>query len=296
MKVLKININKPVHFISGGLFITERPWIHSQRIIDSFEIIIGLNKILYIQEGSTKYEVKPGDVLLLLPNRIHKGYIECDEDLSFYWFHFYCQEHHDIMDKSTANEELLLITTHSLSQHPIADIYVPLFCTPANLDRINILSQQLLHVANSNYYIYHGANYLLTSLLIELSEQYIVSEIKQSRTQSDLNLEKIKEWIRINIHNDISVASIAEKFNYNKTYLSRLFKQKTGMSLLEYLHYMKIRKAKQLLATTSYSIKEISYSVGIQDEKYFMRLFKKHENMTPSEFRKAYYRIHMNNN
>lgn len=296
MKVLKININKPVHFISGGLFITERPWIHSQRIIDSFEIIIVLNKILYIQEGSTKYEVKPGDVLLLLPNRIHKGYIECDEDLSFYWFHFYCQEPHDIMDKSTANEELLLITTHSLSQHPIADIYVPLFCTPANLDRINILSQQLLHVANSNYYIYHGANYLLTSLLIELSEQYIVSEIKQSRTQSDLKLEKIKEWIRINIHNDISVASIAEKFNYNKTYLSRLFKQKTGMSLLEYLHYMKIRKAKQLLATTSYSIKEISYSVGIQDEKYFMRLFKKHENMTPSEFRKAYYRIHMNNN
>ncbi|WP_017434283.1 helix-turn-helix domain-containing protein [Saccharococcus caldoxylosilyticus] len=296
MKFLKVNINKPVHFISGGQFITEQPWTHSQRIIDSFEIIIGINKILYIQEDNTQYEVKPGDVLLLLPNHVHKGYIECDGGLSFYWFHFYCQEYHEIIDKSAVNDDLLLMSTHSLSQHPITDIYLPLFWTPSNLDRINILSQQLLDVANSNYYIYHSTNYLLTSLLIELSEQYIALEIKQNRTQADLNLERIKEWIRINIHNDISVASIAEKFNYNKTYLSRFFKQKTGMSLLKYLHYMKIRKAKQLLSSTSYSIKEISYKVGIQDEKYFMRLFKKHENMTPSEFRKAYYRIHMNNN
>jgi YesN/AraC family two-component response regulator len=47
------------------------------------------------------------------------------------------------------------------------------------------------------------------------------------------------------------------------------------MNVLEYLHYLKIRKAKELLSSTSYSIKEISYQVGINDEKYFMRLFKK---------------------
>ncbi|MGI8384332.1 helix-turn-helix domain-containing protein [Robertmurraya sp. P23] len=67
------------------------------------------------------------------------------------------------------------------------------------------------------------------------------------------------------------------------------------MNVLEYLHYLKIRKAKELLSSTSYIIKEISYQVGIYDEKYFMRLFKKHENMTPSEFRKAYSRINLNN-
>lgn len=199
--------------------------------------------------------------------------------------HFYCQESYDIIEKSSINQELPLTSTN-LSNDPVNDVYLPLFFTPSNPDRFNILSQQLLHVANSNYYINHSTNYLLTSLLIELSQQYISLEIKQNKSQADLNLERIKEWLRINIHHDITVTSIAEKFNYNKSYLTRLFKQKTGMNVLEHLHYMKIRKAKELLSGTSYSIKEIAYQVGVNDEKYFMRLFKKHENMTLQNFEK----------
>lgn len=65
------------------------------------------------------------------------------------------------------------------------------------------------------------------------------------------------------------------------------------MCMQEYIHKLKISKAKELLYSGQ-SIKEIAYSLGFQDEKYFMRLFKKYENVTPTEFRKAYYRTYIN--
>jgi YesN/AraC family two-component response regulator len=58
---------------------------------------------------------------------------------------------------------------------------------------------------------------------------------------------------------------------------------------------IKISKAKELLIRTNESIKMIAFAIGINDEKYFMRLFKKYEKVTPSEFRQAYYRVLMNN-
>ncbi|WP_245308217.1 helix-turn-helix domain-containing protein [Halalkalibacter urbisdiaboli] len=89
--------------------------------------------------------------------------------------------------------------------------------------------------------------------------------------------------------------SIAEKFNYNRDYLSRMFKQHTGTNLQEYIHLNKLAKAKELLTRTDQSVKDIALAIGIHDEKYFMRMFKAHEKVTPTEYRKAYYRTYLNN-
>ncbi len=114
-----------------------------------------------------------------------------------------------------------------------------------------------------------------------------------------MNVEKklaaILEWIRVHALGDVSVSSIARQFNYNRDYLTRYFKKEVGMSIQEYIHHQKLSKAKYLLTSTNANIKTVADAVGIHDEKYFMRLFKKYEKVTPTEFRKAYYRTHMNN-
>lgn len=297
MVYLKANINTPVRFISSGRFVSEAPWIHKKRVIDSFEIIIGINKTLYIQQKNTKYKVKPGEVLLLLPDKIHQGYALCEEDLSFYWVHFQCSGEHELIDDNALNSELSIISDHPESYKVINHVYIPLYSAPSEIERINILFQQLLHIANEKYYTYLSTDYLLSCLLIELSEQTITNFTLQNNNQSgeDLNFTNIKEWIRINATKNISATCIAEKFNYNKHYLSRLFKRKTGMNLKEYIHITRLRKATDLLSSSNLSIKEIANEVGFQDEKYFMRVFKKYKKMTPSEFRNAYYRTHLNN-
>src|SRR5699024_11225130 len=106
-----------------------------------------------------------------------------------------------------------------------ANILLPLYSRPAQIDRIHILFNQLLDVATANYYNNHAVDYLATSLLIELSEQTITNfHTSVESTDVDKKLGNIMEWIRIHALGDISVHGIAEAFNYNKDYLTRMLK------------------------------------------------------------------------
>jgi AraC-like DNA-binding protein len=295
MKHFKTGIGRPIEFISCGLFISEVPWTHTNRTIDSFEIIIGVIESLYISQGGVEYEVKPGEVLLLLPGEVHEGYRECAEGISFYWFHFVSGEPYELLlDEFALTEELAQLNDPN-SVKTFSKVIFPLCFKPARIERVNILFQQLQHIVSSNYYTQQAANYVSTSLLIELSEQLISDYNSSKMSQGDRSITEIIEWIRIHVRNPISVSDVAEKFGYNKDYLSRFFKKKTGYNLQEYIHLLKLSKSKDLLSRSMRSIKQISDLVGFNDEKYFMRLFKKYENMTPTEYRQAYFRIHMNN-
>ncbi|WP_424766960.1 AraC family transcriptional regulator [Paenibacillus sp. sgz302251] len=295
MNYTKINISKPIEFLSGGHFIADGVWTHTNRCLDSFEVIIGIDKCLYISQGDEKFEVNPGEVLVLLPGLVHEGYRSCEEGVSFFWFHFLAYESFEFMDEENFSKELLEFNKPDSSKL-CRDVYLPLYFKPSSIERVNILFQQLQHVGMSNYYTQQAAHYVATLLLIELSDQMIGSyQASPDKPQGDRNIAEIIEWVRIHALDDISLSDVAEHFVYNRNYLSRFFKKKTGFNLQEYINLMKISKAKELLTRSSRSIQYIADKVGIHDEKYFMRLFKKYENMTPTEYRKAFYRVHMNN-
>ncbi len=68
----------------------------------------------------------------------------------------------------------------------------------------------------------------------------------------------------------------------------------TGMRLLEYINTVRVSKAKILLYESDSSVKEIAYEVGFDDEKYFMRIFKLVEGISPTQYRHAFYKTHQN--
>lgn len=293
---LKTNTNSPFEYISGGIFVSNEPWIHTKRNLESYEIIIGVKEILYIQQGDERFEVKPGDVLLLLPNHTHQGYSFCSPGISFYWFHFYCPNDSTLINHNAMEKEVISYRTNPDFHRSNTDIFLPIYSKPAEIERINILFNQLLDIANANYYNKRSTDYFMTSLLIEISEQLMTNfSTGKEKTKSDKNLVNIVEWIRIHAMDNISVTAIAKQFNYNQDYLSRVFKQKNGINIQKYIHMLKLSKAKDMLTSSNLSIKEIAAIIGISDEKYFMKLFKKYEKVTPTEFRKAYYRVHFNN-
>ncbi|SFQ32831.1 helix-turn-helix domain-containing protein [Salibacterium halotolerans] len=293
---IKTSTKKPLEFISAGQFISSKPWTHEKRVIDSYELIIGVNDTLYMKQSDQKYNIEPGQAMLVLPDQIHEGFCPCTPGLSFYWVHFLSPSPVYHISNEEMDQEISRLRKNPDTQSAISDIYLPQYFHGAVSDRVNILFQQLLHIDNSNYYTSTSVHYLLTSLLIELSEQNITNfyyDLKDN--QMDHHLVRIMEWTRVHAFEDITVGKVAEQFNYNKNYLSRLFKSKIGMNLSEYIHLLKISKAKELLTRTNNSVKEVAAALGIEDEKYFMKMFKKYENMTPTEFRKAFYRTHMNN-
>lgn len=64
-----------------------------------------------------------------------------------------------------------------------------------------------------------------------------------------------------------------------------MFKKRTGYSPLTYFNLMKIRKACELLDTTSMKLNQISFKIGFDDQFYFSRLFTKIMGMSPKAYR-----------
>ncbi len=84
---------------------------------------------------------------------------------------------------------------------------------------------------------------------------------------------------------DITLHSLAEQFYVNPSYLSRLFKEETGLIFTRYLMHLRLEQAKHLLDSTYMKVYEISQSVGYEDVKYFNKIFKDATGFTPIEYR-----------
>lgn len=172
-------------------------------------------------------------------------------------------------------------------------LLIPRFFRPESTDRLTIIFHQLLHVANAGYYTHHACDAILTSLLIELTQHVLSGYILSEGSDADRRFSCMLDWVRSNAVKNITVKDIAVGFGYNRDYLSRLFRRKIQMSVVEYInYYTRVSEAKKLLYETGDSIKEIAYRVGFTDETYFMKVFKKWEQVTPTEYRNAFSQTH----
>ena len=96
------------------------------------------------------------------------------------------------------------------------------------------------------------------------------------------------DFMNANLHRKIALAEIAILVNSSPTNLSHLFKEETGVTPIEYLIRLRMRKARELLMTTFLSIKQIMAAVGYNSKSHFARHFKKQIGVTPSEYRKQF--------
>lgn len=96
----------------------------------------------------------------------------------------------------------------------------------------------------------------------------------------------VMNYLNHHFAEDISVNSIAAALFLNRDYISHVFKDETGYSVMAYVISLRINWAKLLLAETDRSITDIAMECGYTDFTYFSKQFKKHTNMSPSKFRK----------
>ena len=130
-------------------------------------------------------------------------------------------------------------------------------------------------------------------LLLSLAQQ--CKEHTSKDIKSKAMTERIKEWIRLHACEGITVRDVAAAFTYNPDYLTQLIKADTGMTLCGYINNIRLAMAKDLLLNSNLNIAQIAYKVGFSDEKYFLKLFRRKENVTPTQYRNSYSRTHINN-
>lgn len=106
------------------------------------------------------------------------------------------------------------------------------------------------------------------------------------KEKQDDALEKVFAYITEHFAEGIYLENVAEAVEISPKYLSRVFKERTGVNLSEYISLVRITRAKELLLSTSKSVGEIGELVGFENRTTFFRTFKKLEGVSPNEYRK----------
>lgn len=105
--------------------------------------------------------------------------------------------------------------------------------------------------------------------------------------KSGSTIETAIRYIRENYSRDISLDDVSREVNISPYYFSKLFKDNTDQNFIEYLTNIRMERARELLLTTEYSMKEICSMAGYADPNYFSRTFKKNVGVTPTEYKEA---------
>ena len=104
---------------------------------------------------------------------------------------------------------------------------------------------------------------------------------------SDDLVSRVMMYMQDHMTEELTVEQLSSLIYVSKSYLSRIFKQQTGLSLIEYLRLIRVETAKALLVSSNTSVAEISYIIGYNSPKYFCRAFRSCTGMSPREFKAA---------
>ena len=100
------------------------------------------------------------------------------------------------------------------------------------------------------------------------------------------SIKAILSYLKKNYNEDLSLATVAKRFNYSTNYFSRLFKEQTGKTFLEYVNEYRIQRASEMLIFSDDMITDIAMEVGFNNLSYFIRQFKRFHGCSPVQFRK----------
>ncbi|OGO80169.1 MAG: AraC family transcriptional regulator [Clostridiales bacterium GWC2_40_7] len=278
-----------------GRIAYKKPWCHFTRTINEYVFYVIKSGEMYIREGDNKFVLKQGETLLLHPNIPHTGYQEscCD----YYYVHF---KHPGILetDNKTEKEKIqemmlkrkLSLTGDSLSEDPPTDSisYLPKHYRLINENEIFYLLQEAF---NDFYNRYENYKKLVSckflDILIRICREYTTSEIENMHTHFSKSFVKVRSvlnHLNMEYHRKITSEDIEQLFESNFDYLNRVFHKMSGYTIFNYLNVVRIKKAKELIETTPIKFAEIGYLVGIEDQYYFSKLFKKHTGITPTQY------------
>ncbi|UKS29188.1 response regulator [Paenibacillus sp. HWE-109] len=178
--------------------------------------------------------------------------------------------------------------THADSRAHIREAYLHvLSCFTFLAHKKGKVLEDIIGIASvyKEHSVIHSAKQLRTWSTIIMN--VLIEEIPAADDENHQQLvNKIHAYIHQNLSKDVTLQSISEYVYLHSVYLSKLYKEITGLNLSEYILHARMEEAKNLLEKSTYKIYEITEKVGYQSPQHFIRRFKKYYGVTPDIFRK----------
>lgn len=185
-----------------------------------------------------------------------------------------------------------------LSRNPVTNLKYHFVITTAMVTRLcrqnGMELEQAFHL--SDFYIQKLDDIHTVQGVQKLHDEMVINYTEKMRRylRSDANSKHInacKEYIYSHIKEHITIEDLADEFGVSASYLSRLFKKETGVSVSAYIREQKMEIAKNLLRFSDYSMADIANRLSFSSQSHFIQQFRETVGMTPKKYRDEHYRI-----
>lgn len=265
------------------------------------------NILVYIKEGKCYFSIYNTEVLLEEGNflfiKANEPYIRKpynNTSCKMLYIHFHTPQSALLVSKQEASRKLIQ-ANDEFNTNQLQNQYQ---CTFSNayafISHVNFLSQMketvtpIIEKLESKptkmpYMNYLSASIALVELLNFLSqtllESSLYSDIYTNEDNIPFSLHQAITFIKNNYNHKITIEDLCNVSNISVPHLIRLFRKHLNTTPIQYINKCKVLRAIDLLRNTNISVKEIAFEVGFEDPNYFCHVFRKEENMSPSETR-----------
>jgi len=134
----------------------------------------------------------------------------------------------------------------------------------------------------------------VTCILDNLEQKFVGQGRLSRRVLDHVNLDLVPEFVRkavdfaeTHVEEHISLSEAADAACVSATYLSSRFTDECGLCFVDFLHRLRVEKAKELLARDDLSLLDVAEQSGLSDKSYLNRIFKRVTGTTPGEYRRS---------
>jgi AraC-like DNA-binding protein len=231
-------------------------------------------QMLYVKEGGGVFtshsvgevELHSGDIFLLFPGEWHSYHPDDTTGWKCYWLGFKGRNMDDRVSAGFLSPE-----------HPIYHVGYSSEVIRMLDQALQVADEEAIH---SQQVLAGITNYLI-GLMYSLESS---KQLQQNVVHTDI-VNRARQMIRETLEDGMTIQEIAMKLGMSYSNFRKIFKEFTGFSPSMYQQDLKLQRAKDLLATTDMTIKEIAYQLNFESPDYFSSKFRLKTGLKPSEFR-----------
>lgn len=247
------------------------------------------SEIIYMTKGSVtitcnnrKAVLKEGDLCYIYPLQLHEFTKAHDKEVQYAVIKF------DIHTINIPQSHITKIYDIFIRRTQEKDFCIITDSTRLNKMYINFLIHHTVteYTEKKDFYsLQVQANiYTLLIEIVRKNRKEIINE-KESHTDTDFSFYNILEYIDTHSGEPLEIHKLAEMCHMSYSHFAKLFRENYGRSCKEYITYIRLNKAQDLLLNTDYDLNYIAQETGFFDCSHFIRTYKKWKGITPKQER-----------
>lgn len=248
-------------------------------------------EVCYVYQGKGRFRindqqimVKRKDLFLARPGEVHEIVADEADPMGIYFWSFTLSPEASQIVTSSKRQDLLSAFLTGSSKVASADLIEPVLQLITS--ELNMLDSEFAPaVRGLSYKLIIDVMRLFSDDSQELREMGNMGSGHILDLKGEITADVI-QFLHDNFHLPIRVRDVAAQIHLSERHANRQFKQLTGRPIMTFLTEIRIDKAKSLLLNPNLSIGEVAVAVGIEDQRYFASLFRKHTNLSPTAYRK----------